>query len=356
MDIEAIKVLLDSQAKTFHTAMDFVAEQFKSRIRDAEVTIQDLTRSLEFSQAEVKELQTEVKDLKKSANESKTGIETLKEQIKDLQQRQNYQEDYNRRNNLRISGIEEKPGESWEDTAVSVSKLIKEKLQLPDVKLERAHRTGPALSSRSRVIIARFEKFSEREAVIRNAKKLKGSNMYIDEDLCPASLEIRKSQVPLMKKAREEGKIAFFRHTKLIIKNRSNNYQSLGTRMNEATSGGSSAAGDGVSTHGPVRDVSGAVVRTAEADADTPLVEAETASSGRPGSALAGSSEVGDGDGGTLSSVVKRRAAVLLPVCSADGRSSPGHRTPADVGGGGSPAAASAQRQQLSVRAKGRRR
>ncbi|KAK8400956.1 hypothetical protein O3P69_002620 [Scylla paramamosain] len=32
--------------------MDFVVDQFKSRIREAEVTIQDLTRSLEFSRAE----------------------------------------------------------------------------------------------------------------------------------------------------------------------------------------------------------------------------------------------------------------------------------------------------------------
>ncbi|KAK4305635.1 hypothetical protein Pmani_004724 [Petrolisthes manimaculis] len=69
MDLEAIKVLLDSQERTFRTATDLIVDQFKSRIQEAEVTIQDLTRSLEFSQAEVKDLQREVKELRKFESE-----------------------------------------------------------------------------------------------------------------------------------------------------------------------------------------------------------------------------------------------------------------------------------------------
>ncbi|KAK3891047.1 hypothetical protein Pcinc_005051 [Petrolisthes cinctipes] len=39
---------------------------------------------------------------------------------------------------------------------------------------------------------------------------------------------MRKSQFPLLKKAREEGKIAFFKHTKLIIKERTRHVSSSG--------------------------------------------------------------------------------------------------------------------------------
>ncbi|KAK4317015.1 hypothetical protein Pmani_011876 [Petrolisthes manimaculis] len=80
MDLDAIKVLLDSQAKAFHTAMDFVAEQFKSRIQEAEATIQDLSRSLEFTQAEVKDLQNEVKELRKLQSESVAPNDVLRSQ------------------------------------------------------------------------------------------------------------------------------------------------------------------------------------------------------------------------------------------------------------------------------------
>ena len=57
--------------------------------------------------------------------------------IQDLEDRCNYQEDYNHHNNLQIFGIEGRPdGETWEQTAVRVSKLLEDKLELPNVELE----------------------------------------------------------------------------------------------------------------------------------------------------------------------------------------------------------------------------
>ncbi|KAK3895784.1 hypothetical protein Pcinc_000507 [Petrolisthes cinctipes] len=86
----------------------------------------------------------------------------MKSQIEEFERRINYKEDYNRRNNLRFTGIQEQPGgESWEETAQIVTKLLEDKLQVPTMKLERAHRTGQANPSRQRTIVARFEK-SER--------------------------------------------------------------------------------------------------------------------------------------------------------------------------------------------------
>lgn len=218
MDLEAVKVLLEAQDKTFRTALDFVVDQLKSRIQVAETTISDLTRSLEYTQAEVKDLQSDIRALKKEEAESKTTITALQTRNEDLEKRANYQEDYNRRNNLRITGIQEQAGETWEETANTVSKLLEAKLQLPPMELERAHRTGPVTPSRPRPVVVRFERFRDREATIRNARKLKGTGIYINEDLCPASQELKKSQILLMKQAREDGKIAFFRYTKLIIK------------------------------------------------------------------------------------------------------------------------------------------
>ncbi|KAG0710778.1 hypothetical protein GWK47_022104 [Chionoecetes opilio] len=55
---------------------------------------------------------------------------------------------------------------------------------------------------------------------MRNVAKLRGSRIYIYEDLCPASQEIKRAQLPLLKQAKSEGKVAYFRHTKLIIKDK----------------------------------------------------------------------------------------------------------------------------------------
>lgn len=221
MDLDAIKVLLEAQERTFRTAMDIVVEQLKSRIQTMEGTIADLIKSLEFTQAEVLDYKGEIKSLRKSDNEKKIIIEGLKTRIDELERRLNYQEDYNRRNNLRITGIQEQPGETWEQTSAAVMKLLEEKLQLPPMNLERAHRVGPVDPSRPRTVVVRFNNFGDREAVMRNARKLKGTRVYINEDLCSASQEIKKNQIHLLRQARQEGKIAFFKYTKLIIKEKS---------------------------------------------------------------------------------------------------------------------------------------
>lgn len=116
--------------------------------------------------------------------------------------------------------MHEKAGETWEETTASVSQLLENKLQLPTVDLERAHRVGLVMSSQPRAVVVRFEKFQDREAVLGSERKLKGTGIYVNEDLCPASQEIKKSHFPQMKQARQDGKIAYFRHTRLIIKER----------------------------------------------------------------------------------------------------------------------------------------
>lgn len=48
-----------------------------------------------------------------------------------------FQEDYSRRNNIRIDGVEERPNEKWE-----IMRLVREKLVMGGVQLERAHHVG----------------------------------------------------------------------------------------------------------------------------------------------------------------------------------------------------------------------
>lgn len=213
-----VKVLLESQERALRSSLDVIVEQMNARIKAAEGTTSEVIKSLEFSQADIRDLRNEVTVLRKSDYEKQAEIEALKKKVAELERRMNYQEDYSRRYNLRITGFLEQGETTWEQTSIKVSSLIENKLQLPSIKLERSHRVGVSTSSHSRPVVVRFMNFGDREAVLRNARKLKGTGIFINEDLCPASLEERKKQFPLLKKAREEGKVAFFRHTRLIIR------------------------------------------------------------------------------------------------------------------------------------------
>lgn len=106
---------------------------------------------------------------------------------------------------MRISGLEEPLGnETWEQTSIRVSELFTNKLQLPNMELERAHRVGPVSMVRPRAVLVRLEKFHDRETILKYARKLKGTSIYVNEDLCAASQAIKQSQFSLMKQARSQ--------------------------------------------------------------------------------------------------------------------------------------------------------
>ena len=50
-----------------------------------------------------------------------------------------YLENQSRRNNIRVSGISESPGETWNDSENKVKEAIKSSLRL-EIEMERAHR------------------------------------------------------------------------------------------------------------------------------------------------------------------------------------------------------------------------
>lgn len=320
MDLEAVKVLLDSQERAFRSAMDLVVEQLNKRTELVEGTVTDLIKSLEFSQAEIVDLKNNIKVLQKTLNEKQVIIEGLESKVSETVQRLNYNEDYSRRNNLRITGLQEQAGETWENTSTKVSKMINDNLELPPVSLERAHRVGPVNPSRPRPVVVRFEKYSDRETVIRNAKKLKGTGIYISEDLCPASQEIKMKQLPLLKKARDEGKIAYFRHTRLIIKEKTGQQSSFSTIAADPTHRGAGptpcSSGGGGAAHSAGTGTTGGVSSAATGDSQTSASKTATSLTGALPKVPSG------GAGG---------ASSLLPHAGADGMST---ETGVQMGGG----------------------
>ena len=155
----------------------------------------------------------------KHENLTKSDIENLKIKL-------NRQEDYSRKHNIRIDGIEELKAETSEQTHVKVTNMIKQCFNVANIDIDIAHRVGsPNSRQGSRTILAKLAKLSDRDFILRNTSKLKNSSIYIYEDLSEGTMQIRKSKMPQLKQARESGKVAYFVRDKLVIKNR--NYANL---------------------------------------------------------------------------------------------------------------------------------
>ena len=57
--------------------------------------------------------------------------------------------------------------------------------------------------------------------ILKNTKKLKGKNIFINEDFSNETMELRKELWEKVKKHREEGKIAYLHYKNVVVKGRS---------------------------------------------------------------------------------------------------------------------------------------
>ena len=177
----------------------------------------ELKKSLEFAYAEVSELKQNYERLNRDFNALKNGAtdEELPDRVRIL-------EDHARSNNIRISGIKPVPNETPEQTVKFAQDLIKDKLKLNDVKVLSAFRSK-GHAGEEKQVIANLLCSSDKLKCLKAKKNLRGTDVFINEDVCKKTLEIRKSKLPELKKLRDDGLIAYFSGTRIITRIRSNN-------------------------------------------------------------------------------------------------------------------------------------
>ena len=113
------------------------------------------------------------------------GNKRLKGKLRDLKDR-------SRRDNLRFDGVGEYENESWNDTEEILKDFLFEHLSLRNIKSKRAHRTGERKEDTSRTIVAKFSSYKTKELILKNARQLKDTGYYINEDFSRETVEIRR--------------------------------------------------------------------------------------------------------------------------------------------------------------------
>ena len=209
------------QQDAYRDATSLLFNSLNKRIDEQNNTIFELRKSLEFSQQDIVEVKKELMECKKQLSMNSLKIDESEKLSNSLQIKQAQIEDHTRKKNIRIEGISESKQENWEQTQVKVQELLNSKLELNNVKVDFAHRINRKQNrSGPRPIIARLMHDSDKDKAMRNSWKLKGSQVYINEDLSEFTLQKRKDLMTEMKNARQAGKIAYFKKEKLIIKDR----------------------------------------------------------------------------------------------------------------------------------------
>ena len=116
---------------------------------------------------------------------------------------------HSRRNNIIVEGLPEKENENKEILQASVRELLNKKLDV-NPPTDDMHRLGKKAGKKLRPVLIKLKSHVDKPDCIRAAPRLKGTNIYINDDVSRATQQIRKSKMPELKQNRQQGMLAYF--------------------------------------------------------------------------------------------------------------------------------------------------
>ena len=164
------------------------------------------SKSIDLLQAKQKEIDSIMQKMQKLEAEQK-------EKLLDLQSRE-------MRDNLLFYNFKEERGETDQQCMEKLYRLMENELALQnarDIQFHRVHRVGRFNRNKTRPIVAKFAFYPDHERVRGAAKNLEGTSYSIGQQFPKEIQDRRRRLVPIMKKAKEEGKQAFISVDKLYI-------------------------------------------------------------------------------------------------------------------------------------------
>ena len=208
-------IMLNSVTKTDIKALENKIGLIDSKI---EVAINNSTEALQIAkeakstaeeaEANMKKVHVELEQVKSERDIALNKLSTVNEKMNKL-------DAYLRRENIIFEGIQPKQNE---DCFAVLKELFRVQLKIenPDeIQLQRAHRNP--YNKKNNQIICRFLSFPDRQKVWAARKNLRGTNIFMNEDLPTEYLQRRRQLHPVFKKARELKKLTFFKNDILFI-------------------------------------------------------------------------------------------------------------------------------------------
>ncbi|XP_044171856.1 uncharacterized protein LOC122956257 [Acropora millepora] len=201
---------MDKKLENINTAVSNLESKF-NKLEDKVVKLEDAQSTTRNT---FREMEDSLQEFNTRVNEAKATGEKIKElcvnKCKELENKLLYAEVYQRRKNLRFYGIEETDGN--ENSLKVLQSFLERQCGIePGIEFQRVHRIGnPRRDGSPRAIIARFQRYGDRELIFSNAKKLKDTEYRISTDLPKEIVHRRKRQSKKLVEARKAGKTAFF--------------------------------------------------------------------------------------------------------------------------------------------------
>ena len=98
--------------------------------------------------------------------------------------------------------------------------MLKERLDIENVEIERAHRAGRKNINNTRTTVCKLLRFKDKQNILRKAKRLKGTNIFINEDYYQDTVKYRKELWEKVKVLRSQGKIGYLNCRNIVSRDK----------------------------------------------------------------------------------------------------------------------------------------
>jgi hypothetical protein len=180
----------------------------------------DLKHKVETTVVKCDQVVDKITRLQNENTDLKQFVKGLQTDIEDLQCRSMSE-------NLLFAGVEDLEKidgpklDVPENSTEVILKIIEDKMEIPrgQIGIERAHRIGRPRRGheKPRTIVVKFRNLEDKKRVLKNGNKLKGTNIFVNEQFPRSVEEKRKKLRPILKQAKTKGKNAWMVRDKLYI-------------------------------------------------------------------------------------------------------------------------------------------
>lgn len=205
----APKKLMHSKAENVDV-VETLSQLINKRMDDLALQIAGIRKTVDFACEEIKDVKGRVGTLEQKVSKEEERMDTNLQRITDLER-------YSRRWNLRLFGVKEAVNEDVRKITVEICQAV-----LPEYKnrlrdtIDTVHRVGPKRpnSTRPRAIIIQFISRVTRDTLWKAAKASpylkENRDLKFAEDLSKEDRERRSKLWPIIEKARNENKKAYY--------------------------------------------------------------------------------------------------------------------------------------------------
>ena len=156
-------------------------ERFEARIFDAE--------------RRADKVEADLKAARSACREKDQRIKCLSEEVCELRDAISDREQYQRKENVRITGLPEGDGETIEECEEIVQKFLKEELKIDrNIDISIAHRLGKRREGHPRPIICRLVRRMDKGIILSGRRTLREarSSVFLSEDLTQENIRLIK--------------------------------------------------------------------------------------------------------------------------------------------------------------------